>query len=932
MDGIFVLAILSLLFLLIGALLGVVAFLRVNRLARELEEIAIKIRYSSLKTDREPDDEHTQQADSRHITSATEAEKTDQDKMAVEQSEPGPDEPVVEDQEPDQPSGAQEADEEIPVKQAARVKQAKSGRNLEETIGSLWAVWVGGLALALGAVFLVKFSIERGLLSPGVRILLGLLFSGTLIVLGEWTRRRGSKYSFAGFANANIPAILTAAGTMGAFSTIYAAYELYNMLTPLVAFLGLGVVAVATTFAALLHGPLLAALGILASFVAPLLISTDSPSVPGLAFYILAVSASGYVVGRLRLWKWLAVAISAGLLFYGIILHDIVSYASQIDRLAFAAYVVFAWSMNAHVFIISLYQRSIRNLDVIDKTACILLGLLLALVLASSLTNQADFTSSVLLLGAIAGPFSLAIYYSAARAVVYASMLISAIGYLGWSIDFSGLSSQNGIDDIEVLLANFQVREKLSMFTWIGLFMAAVAAGLGLWGVTKSASRAALAIGGAFLPLLLLGVHYIRFEEFSSSWSYAFVALLMFVGYLAVSNFVFTRFDVDEEGRDSAAAAYSVASFVALSLSAAFVLEKAALTITLALLVPAIAYTYNRRPLPALRPLAALASLLWIGRVIWEPSIIGGDLGTTPIFNWLTYGYGIPTAGFAVATWLVGQSKRDLWLEALEGVTLASFVATLGLVGLHAIDPAQVFSPIDTIEEAALMTIIGCGVAIGLLAINRTRTSKVLGYGVTLLGIWAMIVGAIGLLVMFNPWLNRDDIGAGWIINSLLFSYAFPGILYLVLGWYAINRRPLAYIYACVGLGALLLATWVNLTIRHIYHPFGLQRGATSDGELYTYSIVWLLIGIAILAAGIVWRIKPLRLASVGILALVVAKVFLVDMAGLEGILRALSFIGLGATLIGIGFVYQRILSKPDFAHENPDDVEIEEPKKIDGL
>jgi uncharacterized membrane protein len=41
-----------------------------------------------------------------------------------------------------------------------------------------------------------------------------------------------------------------------------------------------------------------------------------------------------------------------------------------------------------------------------------------------------------------------------------------------------------------------------------------------------------------------------------------------------------------------------------------------------------------------------------------------------------------------------------------------------------------------------------------------------------------------------------------------------------------------------------------------------------------------------------------------------VLKVFLIDMSNLEGILRALSFIGLGAVLIGIGLFYQRILVK----------------------
>jgi uncharacterized membrane protein len=39
-----------------------------------------------------------------------------------------------------------------------------------------------------------------------------------------------------------------------------------------------------------------------------------------------------------------------------------------------------------------------------------------------------------------------------------------------------------------------------------------------------------------------------------------------------------------------------------------------------------------------------------------------------------------------------------------------------------------------------------------------------------------------------------------------------------------------------------------------------------------------------------------------------VLKVFLYDLAQLEGILRALSFIGLGAVLIGIGLVYQKLI------------------------
>ena len=41
---------------------------------------------------------------------------------------------------------------------------------------------------------------------------------------------------------------------------------------------------------------------------------------------------------------------------------------------------------------------------------------------------------------------------------------------------------------------------------------------------------------------------------------------------------------------------------------------------------------------------------------------------------------------------------------------------------------------------------------------------------------------------------------------------------------------------------------------------------------------------------------------------LAVLKVFIIDLSNLEGVMRALSFIGLGLVLIGIGLVYQRFL------------------------
>src|SRR4051794_10261913 len=177
----------------------------------------------------------------------------------------------------------------------------------EERLGTRWVVWIGGLALALGGFFMVRYSIEAGLLGPGVRVFLGGVFALALLGAGEWSRRKESISNIAALPIANIPAILTAAGTAVAFATVYAAYALYDFLAPATAFILLGLVALGTLAAALLHGPALAGLGIVGAFVTPILVSSNKPDFWALYIYLAVVTAAAFGLARIRLWRWLAV-------------------------------------------------------------------------------------------------------------------------------------------------------------------------------------------------------------------------------------------------------------------------------------------------------------------------------------------------------------------------------------------------------------------------------------------------------------------------------------------------------------------------------------------------------------------------------------------------------------------------------------------------
>ena len=74
------------------------------------------------------------------------------------------------------------------------------------------------------------------------------------------------------------------------------------------------------------------------------------------------------------------------------------------------------------------------------------------------------------------------------------------------------------------------------------------------------------------------------------------------------------------------------------------------------------------------------------------------------------------------------------------------------------------------------------------------------------------------------------------------------------------------------------------------------------------YSAVWLALGALLLLYGVFRQTQGARLASGLFVLAATLKVFLYDLSGLQGLMRALSFIGLGLILIGIGLLYQKLV------------------------
>ena len=115
---------------------------------------------------------------------------------------------------------------------------AEPSRDIEGNLASRWFVWIGGVAVALAGLLFIKYAHDQGLISPFLRILIGLLIAAGFVAAGEYVRRsRGT-----GIVD-YVPAALSAAGLVMGFGVVYAAFGLYDLVSPAVAFIGLGLLA-----------------------------------------------------------------------------------------------------------------------------------------------------------------------------------------------------------------------------------------------------------------------------------------------------------------------------------------------------------------------------------------------------------------------------------------------------------------------------------------------------------------------------------------------------------------------------------------------------------------------------------------------------------------------------------------------------------------
>jgi uncharacterized membrane protein len=99
---------------------------------------------------------------------------------------------------------------------------------------------------------------------------------------------------------------------------------------------------------------------------------------------------------------------------------------------------------------------------------------------------------------------------------------------------------------------------------------------------------------------------------------------------------------------------------------------------------------------------------------------------------------------------------------------------------------------------------------------------------------------------------------------------------------------------AAFSVGATLLLSW-------------LLFDRISGGML---TVSWGFEGLALLAAGFTLRERVLRIEGLGMLLVCILKLFIYDLRNLETLPRILSFIALGAIMLGVSWIYTRFRSQ----------------------
>jgi len=854
-----------------------------------------------------------------------------------------------------------------PVLETVEEERA-GGFGFEELFGRRLPIWAGGITLAVAGMLIVKLSIEAGLLSPPVRVITGSIFGFALIGAAELALRQEERVRDARARQA-----LSGAGIASLYASILVAANLYHLVGPLTAMLGMAGVTALALGLSLRFGAPSALLGLAGGLAAPALIGSDEPNVPLLSLY-LALAVGGLVtVSRGQRWAWLGISALVGGFGWGMLLMvggalsapDTISVALYLLLLGVALPMLgFAGGWQARLRLIAAIAAAAQMAALVATGGFSLLhwslfGMIsLAMLWLASREPSLErlppvgLVIALLLLGAWPDPalreFALV---AGGAALIYGMPALLRLWRSEGGLVEAGQLAAIAIGGLLLPIFHFY-RADRSTDVEFGLLalalsaLAAASAALG-WRHAERRDDARFAILATSTALLLAAASTLLLPGWAVGGAMAAVGLgLLHLGQVAQDrrlepiSWIFAAAGLLGGGAsalDQAPADWQELARWGLlaAASAAFAWRAqfrhgriAAQFLAPILLFAALQPIVPERWEPLIAPLIlvtlaavrlrlvpamAAATLLLLGGALvpfgqWltggSESIVGDPMFVTSVASVddILLKLLIPAALLGLSLWLArGRLERG---ERLAGAWIGSALALVALHSLYkhlfAIGTEPAFVSYG-LAERALWEALLLGAAAALWRLGQGRASTIL------LGA-AFTHFTLYTLLLHNPLWASQAVGPLPVLNLIPLAYAVPAVVVLALDRMPTIRENIP--------DRVITLTWMGLIVlfaatmlRQLFHGSLLVEPGLSQAEDIARSILAIALAIGFLLWGIRFQRRDWRIGSLVLMLGAVVKVFLWDTSGLEGLVRIASFVALGFSLIGIGWLYSRQLA-----------------------
>jgi uncharacterized membrane protein len=775
-----------------------------------------------------------------------------------------------------------------------------------------WVLAAGTASLALAGIFMVQYGAEHGFLSPFWRVMAALGFGALLIAGGEVMRRRFGDEAES--AVRYLPSALAGAGLVALFAGTLSARVMYDLIGPETAFGGLCLVSILAVVLGWFYGPLLSAVGIIGATAAPFLVGEDSDTPWVLYYYFTLIALAGLAVDTVKRWAWVSVIVLIATLCANWLLY--VSGAGELHFLiavliiAAATIVIPKRSLLPHhsgaAFLDLLRTKSGERVFPDFPTrlsfAVTAVATSAALVVVRDATTPDGvylglMTLVLLLAGAL-------IWMRQAPALFDHGLMpgVAILIVLLIESDFNG-----------PLISEFRagvLREPETAppaTVWVLVALGALVSVLAFWrmqssqlaGKGRDASPVYWALAASvFAPALVMILEF-AWNPSPVVGNYPWALAVIAVAALMTLMSERTAHGADNDRRALRVGLFAIAALSLISLAFFLLLAKAALTLALAVLVVLVVAVERHFKLPVLNWFVQLGVAVITYRLVVDPGFVWAvRKSSSDVQVWLAY---LGTLALLAGAWRLSKP-----LQVKSALILESVLWTIGAVFVCVLLFRQ-FGHGDIWSHwgaGLLATVWGASLMNQLYRMQASNQfTRLVRGALAVLFALVTLFWTNTLFVDANPLTEHGELVLGPpILDSLSVAYLPLALVFAVAAWKLTHFARWMRI-GFTTIAALLAAWYVTLEIRRLWRGNDLTVAGVTDPELYSYTVGLLLTSVGLLFLAFNRRSIVLRKLAMAGVGLTIAKVFLIDMSGLSGLIRVFSFMGLGLSLVGLAWL-----------------------------